>query len=69
MSEQEKQALTPEEFVARKGDVSVADRESPCGGTSATKPVRAAHDATPSANDSRSIRNAPDTIADATPHV
>ncbi len=46
MPEQEKQPLTPEELVARKGDIAPDRNESPCGDPSVSKTTPAAQFAT-----------------------
>ena len=62
MSEQEKQPLTPEELIARKGDNILDHQESPCGDASVTPTAQHAtihtNGAQPATDSVRTIANA-----------
>jgi len=64
MSEREKQPLTPEELIARKGDDTFERQGSPCGDTSVTF---AAQHATIHTNGAQPATDSVRTIANAAP--
>ena len=65
MSEHEKQVLTPEEVVARRGNAPTDSKEALYREAEAV--IRAAHHATATANGSRSAQYSTHDTADATP--
>ncbi|MHB8644433.1 MAG: hypothetical protein ACYDAR_01440 [Thermomicrobiales bacterium] len=68
MVEHEKQALTPEEFLARKGDAANG-RKSPCSNPTESESVHAAHHITTSSNGSRPAANGAHAAGNVTPHA
>lgn len=67
MSEHEKQVLTPEEVVARRGNVRAKREEALYREVEAV--LRATHHAAPHMNDSRAAQRTTDETADVTPRV